>query len=312
MKHAGIIVALVCLAWTWRGFSENPPAVVPTKIDSAHLPNSYRLTERVISGGQPDGEAAFAQLKELGVKTIVSVDAARPDVVMAKKYGLRYVHLPHGYDGIPDARLQELAKALRDLPGPIYVHCHHGKHRSPAAAAAACVAIGALGADDAMAVLKTAGTSENYRGLYQSVRSAKKIDPRVLDKLQVDFRPTVELPPPAEAMVAIEHTHDHLKTIAAAGWKTPADHPDLDPTHEALLLKEHFAELLRSEAVKKRPSAFQQMMRDGQSAAGELEAALASPPADTKGLVAAFAKVTANCQACHQKFRDVPLGEKRK
>ena len=104
------------------------------------LPNAYRLHPRVISGGQPEGEQAFARLKELGVKTVISVDGARPEVELARKYGLRYVHLPHGYDGVPDERASELAKAVRDLPGPVYIHCHHGKHRSPAAATVACVA----------------------------------------------------------------------------------------------------------------------------------------------------------------------------
>ncbi len=34
---------------------------------------------------------------------------------------------------------RKTAKAVRDLPGKIYIHCHHGKHRSAAAAATACV-----------------------------------------------------------------------------------------------------------------------------------------------------------------------------
>jgi protein tyrosine phosphatase (PTP) superfamily phosphohydrolase (DUF442 family) len=282
----------------------------PSKIESKHLPNSYRLTDKVISGGQPDGEPAFAELKALGVKTIVSVDGAKPDVAAARKYGLRYVHLPHGYDGISDQRLKELAKAVRDLPGPVYIHCHHGKHRSPAAAAAACVSVGTLSSADALAVLKTAGTSSNYRGLYATVAGAKRLDASALDKLAVTFRETVDVPPLAEAMIAIEHIHDRLKSVAAAGWKAPPDHPDLDPPHEALLLKEQFTELLRTDAAMKQPAAFRALVRAGDAAAGELEAALRDMPRDEKRATAAFAKLTANCQSCHQKFRDVPLGDK--
>jgi protein tyrosine/serine phosphatase len=69
---------------------------------------------------------------------------------------------------VPAERAAELAKAVRDLPGPIYIHCHHGKHRSPAAAAVACVAAGLLAPERAPAVLKEAGTSPNYRGLFAS------------------------------------------------------------------------------------------------------------------------------------------------
>src|SRR4029453_11584488 len=153
-----VALALCANCAAWGAESD-----IPQRIDSELLPNAYRLADKVISGGQPQGEAGFAELKNLGVRTIISVDGAKPDVELAKKFGLRYVHLPHGYDGVPDERVRELAKAVRDLPGPIYIHCHHGKHRSPTAATVACVAAGLLRPEAALTVLKTAGTSENYR-----------------------------------------------------------------------------------------------------------------------------------------------------
>ena len=158
--------------------SENPAApttTAPEKLATQHLPNAYRITDKVISGGLPDGEAGFQELKALGVKTVISVDGMTPDVEGARKLGLRYVHLPHGYDRIPVERGRELAKAVRDLPGPVYIHCHHGKHRSPAAAAVACVEAGFISSEAAEGVLKTAGTNPNYRGLYESVRSARPL-----------------------------------------------------------------------------------------------------------------------------------------
>jgi hypothetical protein len=92
---------------------------VPTKIAAEHLPNAYRVHERVISGGLPEEGAAFQELESLGVKTIISVDGARPDVALAKAHGMRYVHLPHGYDGVPNQRMLQLAKAVRELPGQV-------------------------------------------------------------------------------------------------------------------------------------------------------------------------------------------------
>jgi protein tyrosine phosphatase (PTP) superfamily phosphohydrolase (DUF442 family) len=129
------------------------------------LPNPWQIHPQVISGGLPEGDEAFRALADLGVKTLISVDGARPDVALAKKHGLRYVHLPHGYDGVPEERMQELAKAVRDLPGPIYIHCHHGKHRSPTAAAVACVGAGLLDASAAAPFLQAAGTSGTLRNL---------------------------------------------------------------------------------------------------------------------------------------------------
>jgi protein tyrosine phosphatase (PTP) superfamily phosphohydrolase (DUF442 family) len=274
-----------------------------------HLPNSWQIHAQVITGGQPEGDAAFAELAALGVKTIISVDGAKPDVEQARRHGLHYVHLPHGYDGVPQQRAKELAKAVRDLPGPFYIHCHHGKHRSPAAAAVACVGAGLIDPGAAQSVLLAAGTSDAYQGLYQSARNARRFEDELLNKLKADFPETAAIAPLAEAMVAVERTHDHLREIAAAGWRSPASHPDLDPAHESLLLREHFTELQRTEAVTKKPHDFQALLRDSESAAAELEAALrASERVSTPE--ALFARITANCQSCHAKYRDVPLGQK--
>lgn len=282
----------------------------PVKVMAEHLPNAFQIHPKVISGGLPEGDVAFAELAALGVKTVISVDGATPDVATAKKHGMRYVHLPHGYDGIPASRAKELAKAVRDLPGPIYIHCHHGKHRSPAAAAVACVVAGLIDYANAEQVLRAAGTSENYRGLYQSALGSRRLDGRALDRLVAEFPETAAIPPLAEAMVAVEHTHDHLKQMAAANWQAPTDHPDLEPAHEALLLREHFKELLRLESVLSQPAEFQHYLVESEAAAEQLEAGLRDE--DGRDNVAkAFAAISKACVDCHQQFRDVPLGEKR-
>jgi len=288
----------------------------PQRIETRHLPNTCRIHDRVISGGEPDGEVGFQELRELGVKTVISVDGARPQVELARKYGIRYVHLPHGYDGVPLERAHELAKAVRDLPGPVYIHCHHGKHRSPAAAAVACVGAGLLSPKDAVSVLHIAGTSKDYQGLYESVKNARRFDGAMLDTLTVEFSERAELPPIAEAMVAIEHTYDNLKVIQQAGWKSPTDHPDLDPPHEALLLREHFAEVVRTEAARQQPSQFQDMLQASLTAAADLEDGLRDwidprqPPPEV--IANSFVRITNNCKACHGHFRDIPLSEKLK
>lgn len=293
--------------WSAAAFAETS---WPERIDDPRLTNAYKLHERVISGGQPDGESAFKALRELGVKTIISVDGAKPDVELAGKYGLRYVHLPHGYDGVPDDRAMELAKAVRDLPGPIFIHCHHGHHRSPAAASVACVGAGLFEPDQALAVLLAAGTSENYRGLYQSAQAARRFEDAKLDQLPPEFPAVAKIPPIADAMVEMEHTLDHLKLLAAGGWKPIKAQPDLEPAHEALLLREHYTELARTDDLQNRTAAFRQLLAEGEAAALQLETLLRDeqpPAAIDKG----FAAVSHSCTQCHQTYRDVPLSEKR-
>lgn len=318
MQITNLLPVIILLA----AAAEPPPSTLPSdspraaseaqRITSQHLPNPVRVHPKVISGGLPEDEAAFAELRDLGVKTIISVDGMRPDVVTAKKFGLRYVHLPHGYDGVPEEVALDLAKAVRDLPGPIYMHCHHGKHRSPAAATVACVAAGMLPADSARDFLTLAGTSEHYRGLYRAAERARPLDPQILDKRTPNFPEAAKLPAMAEAMVEIDHSFERMQAVAAAGWKAPPNHPDVDPAHEALILREHFTELLRSDDTARRPKSFQRMLRDSETAARQLESALNLNQRPIAPLAAksALDKIAANCAACHKTYRDVPLGEK--
>lgn len=284
--------------------------LAPRKLNRTHLPNAIQIHSKVISGGQPDGEQAFRELTDLGVKTIISVDGAKPEVALAKKHGLRYVHLPHGYDGISPERRSELAKAVRDFDGPIYIHCHHGKHRSPAAAAVACVSAGFIEPEATLGILKLAGTNENYRGLFASVVNARRIEDAVLDDLKAVFPEVAQLSPTAEAMVELAHTHDRIQQIAASGWQTLPDHPDLDPAHEALLMKEHFTEMLRMEFVSRQPEGFQAILKDSESDAQQLEAAIRqwNLPAKSKmvpaSIVEPFRRISENCVACHRHYRD--------
>ncbi len=284
----------------------------PKALAARHLTNLVQVHDRVISGGLPEGELAFTELTRLGIKTIISVDSARPDVAMARKHGLKYVHLPHGYDGISSDRVVQLAKAVRELDGPIYIHCHHGKHRSPAAASVGCVAAGLLPASQAVAVLQLAGTSPNYRGLFEAAARVQPIDLAVLDGLIVEFPETSSVPPMAEAMVALEPTYERLLQVAKAGWKSNPEHPDVFPEHEALILQEHFSELWRINDVRLEHPDFARLLKDSESLACELNDELSKvagsdPPAEIRDILDRMAsEISLNCNRCHQKFRDPP------
>ena len=285
----------------------------PYKLASKHLPNSIQIHDKVISGGQPDGEQAFLELKELGVKSIISVDGAKPDVAVAKKHGLRYVHLPHGYNGIPQERIEELAKAVLDLEGPIYIHCHHGKHRSPAAAAVACISAGLVQPTAGLTILKLAGTGENYLGLFQTVRSVHRLPAETLAAVRADFPESAILTPIAEAMVELERTHDHLKQFATSAWRSVPRHSEMDPAHEALLLVEHFAEMLRSDVIARQPEGFQKMLRESESDGTMLQSAIRQWNSSTKSesiptsIVEPFNRISRNCVTCHREYRDPPV-----
>jgi protein tyrosine phosphatase (PTP) superfamily phosphohydrolase (DUF442 family) len=279
-----------------------PARPSPTPVEVEGLHNVYRLSDRLYSGGGPEGDAGFAALQALGVKTVISVDGAAPDVATAERFGMRYLHVPVSYDGIPREKAWRMARAARDLPGPVYVHCHHGKHRGPAAAACVLLALDpSFTRDDAAAWLAQAGTDPRYRGLVELPRTLPRPSAADLDALPADFPAVVAVPDLTRLMVAIDARWDHLKAARAAGWKAPPAHPDIDPPHEALQLLELYREAGRLPDVTRRGEEFLQLLGESEQAAGELEKALRG---DVGAAQAAFERSQALCGRCHTKYRD--------
>jgi protein tyrosine phosphatase (PTP) superfamily phosphohydrolase (DUF442 family) len=270
------------------------------------------VSEKLINGGAPEGEEGFESLQKLGVKTIISVDGARPEVELAKKYGHRYVHLPISYNGVPREQALRIARAVRDLPGQVFIHCHHGRHRSPAAAVAVHLCLdNDCTPEKALAMLKQAGTGANYKGLYAATDEFKAVAPEELDKVSREFPEVTEPDDFVNLMGQVEKYFDYLKQIQAAGWKSPAKHPDLDPPHEALLLREAYAELIRLPETKQHPEEMQRWLAEAAADAQRLEDALRAAKetgkADEKAIQAAFTICTNQCAQCHRKYRDVPM-----
>jgi len=262
------------------------------------LQNFLHVSHNVFSGGEPHGEEDFVRLRQLGVRTVVSVDGARPDVENAQRHGLRYVHIPIGYDGISDAAGLALARLASEMKGPIYVHCHHGKHRGPAAAAVVCIAAGDFDPPAALGYLERAGTSKNYAGLYRDVENYEA------PGVNVDLPALVEVAEVesfAAAMAAIDRAYDHLKLCRDSHWQAPPGHPDLVPAQEALLLKESLHESARN-LVEEFDDEFMLWLAEAESQAKSLETALHDNSGDEA--TQRFQQLEQSCQQCHAKYRN--------
>jgi len=279
------------------------PATEPTALQADGLHNLFRVSDRVYSGSSPDGDSGFASLERLGVKTVISVDGSKPDVATAEKHGLRYVHLPIGYDGIPSERVTQLAKAVRDLPGPVFIHCHHGQHRGPAACAAVQLTLDpSCTPDTAGRWLTAAGTDPKYTGLVGLPHTLKRPSAAELDTTATDFPTVAKVTDLVRVMVEVDERWDHLKAIKSANWKTPTEHPDLDPPHEAVMLVELFREAARLDGATAQGKEFVALLGDAESAAQDLEAALRTK--NPKEAAEAFSRSQALCAKCHQSYRD--------
>jgi protein tyrosine phosphatase (PTP) superfamily phosphohydrolase (DUF442 family) len=280
-----------------------PSPADPVAVEAAGLHNVFRVSGRVFSGSSPDGPDGFASLRRLGVKTVISVDGAKPDVAAADAHGMRYVHLPIGYDGISADRAGQLAKAVRDLPGPVYIHCHHGKHRGPAACAAVQLTLDPTWtADRAERWMAAASTDAKYSGLVGIPHTLRRITADELDALPPDFPTRAAVADLVRVMVDVDARWDHLKEVKAAGWKSPSDHPDLDPPHEAVMLAELYREAARLGDATARGKEFLALLTEGETAADELAKALRAK--DTAGAAAAFGKSQSACTKCHERYRD--------
>lgn len=287
------------------------PAAAPERLELGGIENAYRLSPRLYSGGDPRGAESWKALKRLGIRTIISVDGATPNVAAARKLGIRYVHLPIGYDGVPRAQAVKLIKALKSLPGPVYVHCHHGKHRGPAAAALCGLATEGWTKADALSWMKQAGTAPEYVGLYASARAFVPPSSEELGRIDAELPERAAVPALVELMVQVDVRWDHLNQARESEFKASPDQPDIDPPHEALQLAELFRECARLPEAKARGPDLLTAAGGAERQAARLEAALrAIAENPTSGARAqaegAYLAMGKHCASCHARFRDHP------
>lgn len=270
-------------------------------------------------GPKPAGDEAFAVLRRAGVVTVVSVDAATPNVHAARRHGIRYIHVPIRYNGMTEAQQHAVAAALHHSDGPVFVHCHHGKHRAPTAAAHALIALGIIDNSEGSAILKTAGTSPSYPGLHACVGNARQLTADELEHLA-----TVELPEiapvtdTASGMATIDHAWDVLAIVRANGWRVPEEHPDAAPAAEAGVVHDVLRSLAEPRECAEQEDAKHPATADTNPAyqepeyrallarsiieASELEAALVTQ--DPAAAEIAWNALGTTCIACHQLHRN--------
>ena len=196
--------------------------------------NVFQLSEQILSGSEPHGDEAFAELERRGIRTVLSVDGSNPDLELAGRHGLRYVHVPIQYKGIAGDEILRIAKTFRELDGPFYVHCFHGKHRGPAAAAVGRCVLDGAPRDRAIAEMRQwMGTSEGYEGLYQTIATQAIPDAETTAAYAYDFPSTQPLEGFAAGMSALVRARDALKHLAKRDFGVDPAHPDVSPRNEA-------------------------------------------------------------------------------
>ena len=279
-------------------------------LEAPGLHNVFALSTNLYSGSSPESEEAFAALARLGIKRLISVDGGKPNLELAHKYGMRYVHLPHGYDGVSTNIQAQITKAARSASGSVFVHCHHGLHRGPAAVAIICMANQGWTPAQGEAWLKAAGTGSNYVGLYQTVRTFRPPTAGQLQALPAEFPETIQVSGLVELMVAVDERWEHLKAVRKAGYRVPKEYPDIVPAHEAVILWEHYREAQRLPESVRLGEKFVALLKTAEGEAKETEQLLRQFAADPKPEIRVrldkyFAALGQSCSSCHKSYRDV-------
>jgi len=263
-----------------------------------------RWSDKLVQGAQPDGDVAFRNLAAMGVTTVISVDGSAPDTETAHKYGLRYVHAPIGYDGVPRAQALTIIAAVERSSGDVYVHCHHGKHRGPAGMMVARITLEGISNEQAVEGLKKSGTSPKYEGLYKDIREFRIPTAAELATVSAELPERVMPAGMRATMVDVSSRWEQIKSSRSQDWNVPQDSPDVSPPHEARMLWELYRESSRTGQWKTycETDAFTKFLAVGEKAAVDLEQALRT--GDHAAADQSYLLLKQNCNACHAQFRN--------
>ena len=282
------------------------PEVQPEEQPGLH--NVFHLSQHIVSGSEPQGEAAFQKLEDLGISTILSVDGNLPDAELAKQHGMRYVHVPIQYSGITDDEMLRIAKTFREQPGPFYVHCFHGKHRGPAAAAIGRLVLDGASRQQAIAEMRQwCGTAPSYEGLYRAVAENPIPSAEQTAAYAFDFPAAHTFTGFRQGMIEVSRADDNIQYLSKHGWQPGADHPDVDARNEATKLAAALAHAQQLDEVAVKPADFRRWLAAAVQESADLRDAVAAwhehrgPTAD---LDQGYRRLAATCTACHDVYRN--------
>jgi protein tyrosine phosphatase (PTP) superfamily phosphohydrolase (DUF442 family)/cytochrome c556 len=283
------------------------PKQAPAELPGLH--NVYRLSENIVSGSEPHGEEGLQSIAALGVRTVISVDGSAPDHEGAAKHGLRYVHVPIQYKGITKDEVLKLSKTFRELEGPIFVYCFHGKHRGPAAAAIGRLALDGVARQIALAEMRQyCGTAGTYEGLYKTVAEGELPTYGETESYAFDFAPVHKPEGLVSAMAVIARASDNVADAAKRGWQAGPSHPDLDALNEAEKLEQAFAAAFDLGETKTGPADqrgwFERSHAETTKLVGALKRWRGGETAAAAEAKTAFETVKGLCTECHAVYRN--------
>ncbi len=138
------------------------------------LPNLHRITDTLYRGAQPT-EAGFAELKKMGVKTVINLRAVHSDRDEFRRAGVEfnYVHISFKARHPEKEDVVKFLNVVRDPANhPVFFHCQHGADRTGMMSAIYRMVIQGWSNDDALAEMTDGGYGFHsiWRNLERYVR----------------------------------------------------------------------------------------------------------------------------------------------
>ena len=150
--YAGLAVALVLLTLT----SAAVPAHVPG-VAGVSIKNFGKINDHYYRGSQPT-QAEFAELKKLGIKTVIDLrkDNIAAESAWAREAGIKYFGIPLTTTTAATEEQTSRFLSLVNDPAnwPVYVHCKGGRHRTGAMTAVYRISQDGWTADQAFQEMK--------------------------------------------------------------------------------------------------------------------------------------------------------------
>jgi protein tyrosine phosphatase (PTP) superfamily phosphohydrolase (DUF442 family) len=303
MRTFSRIAALAFLLQAGAILNAAEPPLQPVPMVSTNLQNAFRLSDKLYSGSAPENDSGFAELKRMGIKTILSVDGMPPDAQKAREFGMKYIHIPIGYDGIKEAEAIKILKAAETAPGPIYVHCHHGKHRGPAAVAIICKGEAAWHKQDALNWLKQAGTSTEFPGLFESALFSRPAE-AVMRSAPSVFPERVEPQGLVAAMIQADEYWAAAQSQAENPHAAKANTGSKTLAELAKLSAEEFREMQRLPESKDLGNRFLNELKNMEQLFNQGREALKAGHNGGEWPAGLTRQITESCSKCHARYRN--------
>ena len=139
------------------------------------LPNLYQVSDSLYRGAQPTA-GGLAQLRTLGVKTVINLRESNGDAARLAESGVAYEHIPMSAFFVKDDDVVHFLRvAGRPDHGPVFVHCQRGADRTGLMCAVYRIVVQGWTKDEALAEMTQGGFGFNH-GLQNIVNYIRDLD----------------------------------------------------------------------------------------------------------------------------------------